>query len=144
MGQHGRAQELCESRGGRPGLPSLIKPTVSVDVKQHSTKARVVSAAATGKADSNQGHQPFDQDQQPRELRRARRDRQIKMFDSRLCFVSFFNGCTFVHFRENQNLRHGKGLNMIIRENQNKMHEKGWHIFEKSRMQGIKKSWNKL
>ena len=35
-----RAQELCESRGGRPGLPSLIdpnKPTVSVDFKQHST-----------------------------------------------------------------------------------------------------------
>ena len=31
-----RAQELCESRGGRPGLPSLNdKPTVSVDVKQH-------------------------------------------------------------------------------------------------------------
>ena len=28
-----RAQELCESRGGRPGLPN--KPTVSVDVKQH-------------------------------------------------------------------------------------------------------------
>ena len=31
------AQELCESRGGRPGLPVLNKPTVSVDVKQHST-----------------------------------------------------------------------------------------------------------
>ena len=30
---HNRAQELCESQGGRPGLP----PTVSVDVKQHST-----------------------------------------------------------------------------------------------------------
>ena len=30
-----RAQELCESRGGRPGLPSPNKPTVSVDVKQH-------------------------------------------------------------------------------------------------------------
>ena len=31
-----RAQELCESRCGRPGFPSLIsKPTVSVDVKQH-------------------------------------------------------------------------------------------------------------
>ena len=30
-----RDQELCESRGGRPGLPSLIAPTVSVDVKQH-------------------------------------------------------------------------------------------------------------
>ena len=35
-----RARELCESRGGRPGLPSLInKPTVSVDVKQLSTNA---------------------------------------------------------------------------------------------------------
>ena len=30
-----RAQELCESRGGRPGLPVPNKPTVSV---QHSTK----------------------------------------------------------------------------------------------------------
>ena len=29
-----RAQELCESRGGRPGLPSLISLMVSVDVKQ--------------------------------------------------------------------------------------------------------------
>ena len=29
---------MCESRGGRPGLPFLLnKPTVSVDVKQHST-----------------------------------------------------------------------------------------------------------
>ena len=30
-----RVQELCESRGGRPGLPVLISRTVSVDVKQH-------------------------------------------------------------------------------------------------------------
>ena len=32
-----RAQELCESRGGRPGLPDPVpnKHTVSVDVKQH-------------------------------------------------------------------------------------------------------------
>ena len=31
-----RVQELCESRGGRPGLPSLINlPTVSVDVNKH-------------------------------------------------------------------------------------------------------------
>ena len=29
-----RAQELCESGGGRPGLPVLISITVSVDVKQ--------------------------------------------------------------------------------------------------------------
>ena len=28
-------QELCESRGGRPGLSVLISLTVSVDVKQH-------------------------------------------------------------------------------------------------------------
>ena len=30
-----RAQELCESRGGRPGLPLLMSLTVSVDVKRH-------------------------------------------------------------------------------------------------------------
>ena len=30
-----RGQELCESRGGRPGLPGQISLTVSVDVKQH-------------------------------------------------------------------------------------------------------------
>ena len=38
LGVKGRAQELCGSRGGRPGLPSLISPMVSVDVKQHSTQ----------------------------------------------------------------------------------------------------------
>ena len=30
-----RVQELCESQGGRPGLPILMSLTVSVDVKQH-------------------------------------------------------------------------------------------------------------
>ena len=30
-----RVQELCESRGGRPGLSILMSFTVSVDVKQH-------------------------------------------------------------------------------------------------------------
>ena len=34
-----RAQELCESRGGRPGLPSLISLMVSGDVKQHGNSA---------------------------------------------------------------------------------------------------------
>ena len=29
-----RAQELCESRSGRPGLPVPNKPTVSADLKQ--------------------------------------------------------------------------------------------------------------
>ena len=32
---HVRGQELCESRGGRPGLPSLRVLMVSVDIKQH-------------------------------------------------------------------------------------------------------------
>ena len=30
-----RVQGLCESRGGRPGLPVLMSLMVSVDVKQH-------------------------------------------------------------------------------------------------------------
>ena len=30
-----RVQGLCESRGGRPGLPVLMNLMVSVDVKQH-------------------------------------------------------------------------------------------------------------
>ena len=30
-----RVQELCESRGGRPGLPVPNNPMASVDVKQH-------------------------------------------------------------------------------------------------------------
>ena len=30
-----RVQELCESRGGRPGLSVLTSLTVSADVKQH-------------------------------------------------------------------------------------------------------------
>ena len=39
-----RAQELCKSRGGRPaGFPSLINPTVSVDVKQRSTQQNLLT-----------------------------------------------------------------------------------------------------
>ena len=30
-----RVQELCENRGGHPGLPVLMTLTVSVDVKQY-------------------------------------------------------------------------------------------------------------
>ena len=37
-----RAQEVCESRGGRPGLLSLISPTVSVDAKQHFIHTELV------------------------------------------------------------------------------------------------------
>ena len=32
-----RVQELCETRGGRPGFPVLMSLMVSVDVKQHWT-----------------------------------------------------------------------------------------------------------
>ena len=35
-----RDQKLCERRGGRPGLPSLIVLMVSVDVKQHWRRKR--------------------------------------------------------------------------------------------------------
>ena len=35
-----RVQELCESRGGRPGIPVLMSLMVSVDVKQHRTVLR--------------------------------------------------------------------------------------------------------
>ena len=35
-----RVLELCESRGGRPGLPVLMSLTVFVDVKQHWTMLR--------------------------------------------------------------------------------------------------------
>ena len=49
----GRARELCsESRGGRPGLPSLISHTVSVDVKQHSTKSAKFGPDITYRFDS--------------------------------------------------------------------------------------------
>ena len=30
-----RVQELCESRGGRPGFSVIMSFTISVDVKQH-------------------------------------------------------------------------------------------------------------
>ena len=33
--RQGSVQELCESRGGRLGLPVLMNLMVSVDVKQH-------------------------------------------------------------------------------------------------------------
>ena len=35
-----RVQEVCESRGGRPGLSVLMNLTDSVDVKQHCTMLR--------------------------------------------------------------------------------------------------------
>ena len=43
-----RAQELGESRGGRPGLPSLISLMVSVDIKYHDRRTAVLSANPPG------------------------------------------------------------------------------------------------
>ena len=43
---HDRAQELCQNRGGRPGLPVPNKPTVSVDVKQHFNKSTTAMTTA--------------------------------------------------------------------------------------------------
>ena len=48
-----RALELCESRGGRPGLSVPNKPTVSVDVKQHSTKFQSAVCACKGQAEGS-------------------------------------------------------------------------------------------
>ena len=45
----GRAQELCESRGGRPGFPSFNKPTVSVDLKRHSTNYMLGEQGSRGR-----------------------------------------------------------------------------------------------
>ena len=54
-----RAQKLCESRGGRPGLPSLISLTVSVDVKQHSTMLRHWSQFVPNTSTDIRGHEEF-------------------------------------------------------------------------------------
>ena len=43
-----RAQELCEGRGGRPGLPSLRRLMVSVDVKATRMKQEQRSAQSSG------------------------------------------------------------------------------------------------
>ena len=52
-----RARELCESRGERPGLLSLIVRTVAVDVKQHfGCITKTVGLLGTGAQD---GHLDF-------------------------------------------------------------------------------------
>ena len=39
-----RAQELCKSRGGRPGLPVPNHPTVSVDLKKDFNQQQRISS----------------------------------------------------------------------------------------------------
>ena len=65
LGITGRAQELCESRGGRPGLPSLISLMISVDVKQHFNNHRPFMETTLNsrltKAHVRQPRQVFDE-----------------------------------------------------------------------------------
>jgi len=52
-----RVQELCESRGGRPGLSVLMSLTVSVDVKQHWTVLRHWSQFVPNMSTDIRGHE---------------------------------------------------------------------------------------
>ena len=52
-----RVQELCESRGGRPGLSVLTSLTVSVDVKQHRTVLRHWSQFVPNVSTDIRGHE---------------------------------------------------------------------------------------
>ena len=52
-----RVQELCESRGGRPGLPVLMSLMVSVDVKQHGTMLRHWSQFVPNRSADIRGHE---------------------------------------------------------------------------------------
>ena len=51
-----RVQELCECRGGRPGLSVLMNLTVSVDVKQHWTMLRHWSQFVPNMSTDIRGH----------------------------------------------------------------------------------------
>jgi len=50
------AQELCESRGGRPGMSVLTSLMVSVDVKQHWTMLRHWSQLVPNMSTDIRGH----------------------------------------------------------------------------------------
>ena len=52
-----RVQELCEGRGGRPGLSVLMSLTVSVDVKQHWTMLRHWSQFVPNMSTDIRGHE---------------------------------------------------------------------------------------
>ena len=52
-----RVQELCESRGGRPGISVLMSLTVSVDVKQHWTMLRHWSQFVLNTSTDIRGHE---------------------------------------------------------------------------------------
>ena len=55
-GQHLVVQELCEGRGGRPGLSVLTSLMVSVDLKQHQTILRHWSQFVPNMSADIRGH----------------------------------------------------------------------------------------
>ena len=59
-----RVQELCESRGGRPGLSVLMNLTVSVDVKQHWTVLRHWAQFVPNMSTDIRGHEALHQHHQ--------------------------------------------------------------------------------
>ena len=63
-----RVQELCESRGGLPGLLVLMSLTASVDVKQHCTMLRHWSQLVPNLSTDIRGHEVLLHHLQP-ELR---------------------------------------------------------------------------
>ena len=62
--QNDRAQELCESLGGRPGLSVLTSLTVSVDVKQHWTMPTHWSQFVPNMSTDIRGHEALHHHQQ--------------------------------------------------------------------------------
>ena len=52
-----RVQELCESRGGCPGISILMSLTVSVDVKQHWTALQHLSQFVPSMSTDTWGHE---------------------------------------------------------------------------------------
>ena len=60
-----RVQELCESRGGRPGLSVLMSLTVFVGVKQHWTMLRHWSQFVPDMSTDIRGHEALHHHRQP-------------------------------------------------------------------------------
>ena len=60
-----RVQELCASRGGRPGLPVLMSLTVPVYVKQHCTMLRHWSQFLLNMSTDTRGHEALHHHHHP-------------------------------------------------------------------------------
>ena len=64
-------QELCESRGGRPGLSVLMSLTVSVDVKQYRTMLRHWSQFVPNLSTDIRGHEALHHHQEQNSHRKS-------------------------------------------------------------------------